>query len=952
MERFARFVVKNRMFFAVLFVVLSIAGVFCFSLVKQNYDLTKYLPNDTDTSKGLQIMESEFGLSNNLLVMVSVDEAQTQELMDELGKINGVQLVTLDQHDGEKALFIVTLYGDEYSASAKSALSDIKQTLVGNEYSLSGGVQSNQQLENALNAEMPIIMAIAVAIIVLVLFVTSRSWLEPLVVLIVLFCGVLINMGSNVIFGEISYITYAVSAVLQLALSLDYSIILLHSYNEFKASGIDKQEAIVKALAQNMRPISSSGLTTIAGLVALFFMSFTIGFDIGIVLAKGILVSLLSVVFFAPALIMFFGKALEKTAHRALPLGGRAIARFSLRAKSILPIIMVIIVAGACVLQTRNEYLFSGWDLSNDGQKIEQAFGNVNQAVLIVDNKYASDEQTTSEFIAGTNTLTNDDGKKAFTQIASWATLELSEKDVLDNVGFDLSAIQPYAEIVLGQDQTFGGIKNLWEQSEQDVYNIELPKELFALLLGVEQNDRMLSIVYGLLKSDGVVTVGSVINNFQKMQSNALIGSVIAEKVPQEALDLITYLSENKEQVGSVVNPIITTLVDKAVERYGSETSIYDVEPSTYGVFTYVTKVLFNSESFDVSEFYDMWTLAQRDLTKIVITEQMLINALGVPIPESLISTIMSLLSSDGTITLGDVMNFIKINKDSLIAQNILGEQGISAITTIYESINSVIESLNSTIDQIMEELRSNFVGEKHSRIILLMDLPKDSEKTFDNLDSVKSLATTYFGEENYLAGESMTIKDISEAFDKDLIVINTVTIVSILLIIALLFRSALIPVVLVFVIQGAIWITMAIQAISQAPIFFMSYIICTCIQMGATIDYGILISNNYRRNRSEMARKPAIIEAVKSAMPTVVTSGSIMVSAGFVIGFVSTIMPIYSIGRLLGVGTIISISLMLFFLPALLYVLDRPICKLTWDGLRIVPNPKDKTPKSINKRK
>ena len=947
MEKLARFIVKYRMLFAVIFVILSLASVFCVSLVKQNYDLTKYLPDDTDTSKGLQIMESEFGLSNNLLVMVSIEQGQVQELTDELSRIEGVQLVTLSGYDGESALFMITLYGDEYSASSKFALNNIKQTLNGKEYSLSGGVQANQQLENALNTEMPIIMAIAISVIVLVLLITSKSWIEPIVVLIVLFCGVLINMGSNLIFGEISYITYAVSAVLQLALSLDYSIILLHSYNEFKAKGHDRQEAIVNALARNMRPISSSGFTTIAGLVALFFMSFTIGFDIGIVLAKGILVSLLCVVFFAPALILFFGKWIEKTAHKALPLGGGAISRFSLKTKNFLPIIMVIIVAVACVLQTGNEYSFSGWDSSDSSDRIEQAFGNVNQAVLIIENEYASDEKATGEFISAAQSLKNGQGENAVKQIASWATLELSEKDVLDNVGFDLRA-----EVMLGDNQTFGGVRQLWEQSGEDIYKIELPKELFAILLNMGENDRILSVVYGLLKTDGVVTIGSAIDNFQKMQNSPLVGGVIAEKVPQGALDVITYLSENKEQVGSVVNPIITTLLDRAIQRYGNETSIYDVEPSTYGVFTYVTKILFNSESLDVSEFYDIWIGAQRDLTKIVITEQMLINALGVPIPESLISTIMSVLSSDGTITIGDVMDFIKINKDSLIAQNILGEQGIATITTIYEGVNSTVKSLNSMIDEILEGLRSNFVGEKHSRIILLMDMPKDSEETFDNLDSIKSYATTYFGEESSLAGESMTIKDISQAFEADLLIINTVTIVLILLIIALLFRSALIPVILVFVIQGAIWITMAIQAISLTPIFFMSYIICTCIQMGATIDYGILISNNYRSKRSEMPRKAAIIEAVKSAMPTIVTSGSIMVAAGFIIGFACTIMPIYSIGRLLGVGTIISITLILLVLPAVLYILDKPICKLTWDGVRVVPNPKDETPKAVKPRK
>ncbi|MCH5163749.1 MAG: MMPL family transporter [Clostridiales bacterium] len=932
MKTIAKFIVKWRWIFAVLFIVLAAAGAYFSTQVKQNYDMTKYLPDDTDTKQGLAIMEKEFGLSNNILLMLTVDEGDVNDMKSELSAIEGIQLVTVDSYKDGKALYILTLSGDEYSAQAKETLNRINSFLSSHNYALSGSVVASAGLEQALKVEIPIIMVIAIVIIFLVLLFTSHSWLEPIVFALVLFCAVLINMGSNIIFGEISYITFAVSAILQIALAMDYSIILLHGFTEHKNNGLDKEEALIQALADNMRPISSSGLTTIAGLIALLFMSFTIGFDIGIVLAKGILVSLLSVILFMPSLIMIFSKALEKTAHKPLPLGGGGIAKVSISLRSVLPIIMVLVIAGSYILQMSNVYTFTGWETSNGGEVIAENFGNVNQAVVIIDNEYADDYEAQSGFVNSIADLRNDDGNPAFKSINAWTTLELDPDALVSGLNFDIDKYKPVIEAVLG-GSTVGDVQKLWESCGGDIYNIEISEQAIAALLGLSVNDRAVSIIYGLLKEDDKATVGSIVGKFDTIINNPMLG--LTDKVPEGLVQTITFMNENRDEVSNAANLILTPLIDKMVEEYGEDTVIYDIGLDMGSIIKPICKILFGGDTFKVYEFYNMWNEAGGDITNIAITESMIVNAIGVSIPEPLIKVFLSMISSDGRITVGKFINFVSDHKDNELIKRILGEEVAGAISFVYMMQEFFVPSINEKISETLTTLRSTFVGEEHSRIILLMDLPKDDDTTFGVIDAVKTYANNYFGEDNYVAGESMTIKDISGAFSDDLLKINLVTIISIFIIIAVLFRSITLPVILVLVIQGAIWITMAIYSLLGIPIFFMSYIICICIQMGATIDYGILIASNYRRNRKTMPKYAAISQSVKSAMPTILTSGLILIAAGFIIGFVSTVMPIYSIGKLLGLGTIISVLLILFLLPAVLYIFDKIISFTTWDGIK-----------------
>lgn len=197
--------------------------------------------------------------------------------------------------------------------------------------------------------------------------------------------AVIINLGTNAFFSEISYITNSVGAILQLALSIDYSIVLLNAYRKNLGLGMEKNEAMVKGISQVINPLSASSLTTIAGLVALLFMSFGIGFDIGIVLIKGILISFITSITFLPALIMFIDKALTKTKKKSIKLTGKGIFNFTKKYhKVVVPLTLVIIVAGGVINFTQSNYTYN--DSNGADEEITETFGKNNTIVLVYPN--------------------------------------------------------------------------------------------------------------------------------------------------------------------------------------------------------------------------------------------------------------------------------------------------------------------------------------------------------------------------------------------------------------------------------------------------------------------------------------------------------------------------------------------------------------------------------------
>lgn len=240
---------------------------------------------------------------------------------------------------------------------------------------------------------------------------------------------------------------------------------------------------------------------------------------------------------------------------------------------------------------------------------------------------------------------------------------------------------------------------------------------------------------------------------------------------------------------------------------------------------------------------------------------------------------------------------------------------------------------MRAKVDEAQEDLQRAeelFIGKEYSRLLLSVNLPNESDDTTKFVEYLSATAKEIFGENAYIAGEIVSTYDLQKTFSHDNLLISIFTIVAIFVIVAVIFRSLSLPVILVAVIQGAIWISMSFQLFGGG-MFFMSYIVATCILMGATIDYGILMSSNYVSHRRTLDKKEALYKSVEAAMPTIFSSGLILTVCGFVVHFISSQNSISTVGLLLGVGTICSVVMINIVLPSVLYLLDKFVLKLSW---------------------
>lgn len=424
--KLARFIVKYRYIFLGLFAALAVASVFFIGKTKVNYDLKKYLPDDSDTNVSLGILESEgFGYNCMMNVMLkgeSVNSAQAiaatlETRLNDGAESPRVSLVTISfDESGEYALLQIAVNGDEFSENADYVAEKVPELLDGEDFAVSGGIVQNRELTDAINRELPIILGVSVAVVLVILLATSSSWTDPLLFLIVVGVAALLNMGTNFIFGSVSYITQSVAVVLQLALAMDYSIILLHNYNAKTDEGLDAEEALTRALSESFASVFSSCLTTVAGLAALLFMTFTIGFDIGMVLSKGVLISMITVFLLMPALILLFKKPIAKTRHKRLMLPTKRLSGFSFSLRKVISLASVVVIAGCAVLSIGfNTYSFKV-NLASDGQaeQVTEIFGN-NNMFMVLFEKGEEDENIAGHreivsFLENYEDFKNEDG--------------------------------------------------------------------------------------------------------------------------------------------------------------------------------------------------------------------------------------------------------------------------------------------------------------------------------------------------------------------------------------------------------------------------------------------------------------------------------------------------------------------------------------------------------------
>lgn len=738
MMRLARFIVDKR---KALYLVFLAAVVFCAASVNKvsvNDDITTYLPADTETRRGLTLMEEEFttmGSGQFLLANISYDNAQ--QLADTIEQVSGVSNVefddTPDHYTGSSALLTVTFDGEADDPVALDAMDKVKAIVEPYDVYIYSevGLDTSAQLQS----EMGIILVIAAIVIVIVLLFTSKSYMEVPVYIIVFAVAAVLNMGTNYWFGEVSFITNSVAVVLQLALAIDYAIIFCHRYMEERETK-PAREADIAALSKAIVEISSSSLTTISGMIALMLMQFRIGFDMGAVMSKGIICSMLTVFLLMPGLLMLFSGGIERTRHANLVPRISFVGKAVVKLRYILPPIFLVAIVAGIFFSGKCAYCFSENVIDTNNppaqrialDRISETFGNQNTIAMLV------------------------------------------PRGDYEKEGSILQQISALPQIKRAQ-----GLANT--EAEGHMLTDKLKPRQFAELAGVDiELARLLYQAYGL----------------KHEEYGAIFQDTDDYEIP--LIDCFQFLCEQKD------------------------------------------------------------------------------------------------------------MGVIKLE----------GEQA--------DMVNDLQEQLDVGLPQLQ--------GEHWSRLVFTADVPEESEETFELLDQMRAIAAQYYGDDVLLVGNSTNARDLSESFSGDNLKISVLTALFVMVILLFTFKSAGLPVLLVLTIQGSIWINFSFPYLTDTNLFFLSYLVVSSIQMGATIDYAIVITNRYMELKEWMSPHEAVVETLNQSFPTILTSGSIMTVSGFLIGAISTNPSISSLGLALGRGTLTSIFLVMTVLPQLLLLGDTLIAR------------------------
>ena len=400
MEKFARFIVRTRNLLFMLLLLFAIAGVHLAGGVVVNTDMTELLPDDSQVRSGILIMEDEFGDNNtaNLQVMFEglEDNDERQEIYEQLNEIENVALVVFDAESEahvleEFTLYTIVLEQGMTRDDERVLVRAIQEAFYEFDIDLSGQIAGVY-----IELNMMLITVPTVIILTMILFFMCRSWFEPIIFFINIGIALLINMGTNVIFDSISDITQMIAGLLQVVLSMDYSIIFLNRYRQEKEKmpvGGNRKIAMKNAIKNSFSTISGISFTTIVGMLMLAFMTFAIGADIGFVIAKGVFASLVCVFGVMPSLILRCEKLIEKTEKPVLKLNMSGVGRLGHKARYVVGVFFVLLFAGAFFLQ--NQIVITYAEVDYD--PVHQVFDLDNRFIILYDN---ADEANMADFVS------------------------------------------------------------------------------------------------------------------------------------------------------------------------------------------------------------------------------------------------------------------------------------------------------------------------------------------------------------------------------------------------------------------------------------------------------------------------------------------------------------------------------------------------------------------------
>ena len=893
MRRLTDFIVNKRNIILSAMLILTAVCAFLMPKVSVNSDMTKYLPDDSSMKQGISLMEKEFpteGESYTIRVMFKgLGSEKKAEIKDALAAIENVDSVTYDRDSsdyncGEYTLYILnTKYG--YDTEEEAAVEkQIKEKFSDYEVTVKNDDTS------APDIPLSVYLA-AFGIILAVLLVSCGSYFEPVLFLVTIGIAVVLNLGTNFFLGEISDVSFGIAAVLQLALSMDYSIILMNRYRQELKKTDDRKEAMANALRAAFGSITGSAVTTIVGLLVLVFMSFKIGADIGIVLAKGVAFSMLCVFTVLPALILLSHKLIEKTekkerAKKAHKKGlSPVLGGFSYRFRSVIAILFVVLFIATGYLQygTKTVYTLTEKDL------IADVFPKDNTLVLLYEN---TDEDNIAE-IAST----------------------LEKKDCVKSV--------------VSYPTTIGMQCTVKEMSEM----------LSKMGEGLQIDEKLLNIVYYHYRSNGK-TEPMTLSDFVGFLSDTVavdpMFSGYIDEAAAEQLAVLKPLTEISTQTAPMPPAALAQTLGMDAEqvtqlfmlRYGTEYTP-DKTMSLYEFVSFLTDNVLPKPEYAVmfddaakATLYRTKAIADAVVSGKEFTVREMAELVGKISDKFNENTVELLYLYSASLKQGNDRSTMTPEALVKYIDKLVSEPSFSSLLTA-EGKNGIAKA-REQLDDGARQLK----GETHSRMTVTTELPVESEKTSAFVKEVIKLCDEKLSGEHHLIGNSIMVDEMESGFGREQMIITMLTAVSIFIVVALTFRSLAIPAILVLIVQCGVFITVSVLGAIGGSMYYLALLIVECILMGATIDYGILFTSYYREVRTTLSVKEAIVAAYKGSIHTILTSGTIMVLITAVIGPLFGNPAIEQIVRTLSVGCASAIFLILFILPGILALCDKIVVR------------------------
>ena len=873
--------------------ILAAVCAFLVPKVSVNSDMTKYLPDDSSMKQGISLMEKKFpttGESYTIRVMFkSLSSEKKTKLKDALAAIENVDSVTYDMDSsdyniGEYSLYILnTKYG--YDTEEEVAVEkQIKEKFSDYEVTVKNDDTS------APDIPLSVYLA-AFGIILVVLLVSCGSYFEPVLFLVTIGIAVVLNLGTNFFLGEISDVSFGIAAVLQLALSMDYSIILMNRYRQELKKSDDRKEAMANALRAAFGSIIGSSVTTIVGLLVLVFMSFKIGADIGIVLAKGVAFSMLCVFTVLPALILLSHKLIERTEKKerakkthkkglSTVLGG-----FSCRFRSVIAVLFVVLFIATGYLQSGTKTVYT----LSERDTIADVFPKDNTVVLLYEN---TDEDNIAE-IAST----------------------LEKKDCVKSV--------------VSYPTTIGMQCTVKEMSDM----------LSKMDEGLQIDEKLLNIVYYHYRSNGKTEPMTLSDFVGFLSDTVAVDPMFSGYIDEASAKQLATLKPltDKSNLTSPMPPaaLAQSLGMNAEQvtqlfmlRYGMEYTP-DKTMSLYEFVSFLTEKVIPNPQYAAA--FDDATKAKTYQTKMItdavvsdkeFTPEEMTEFLGAVSDKFNENTVELLYLYSASLKYENAQSTMTPEALVKYIDKLVSEPSFSSLLTAERK--DVIAKAREQLDDGVRQLK----GETHSRMTVTTELPVESEKTSAFVKEVIKLCDEKLSGEHHLIGNSIMVDEMESGFGREQLIITLLTAVSIFIVVALTFRSLAIPAILVLIVQCGVFITVSALGAIGGSMYYLALLIVECILMGATIDYGILFTSYYREMRATLSVKEAIVAAYKGSIHTILTSGTIMVLITAVIGPLFGNPTIEQIVRTLSVGCASAMLLILFILPGILALCDKIVVK------------------------